>query len=57
MDSEIRNLRDDLKEVKSDIKELLQRTARLDVKSTVWGFFGGAIPVIIGLGIWFLRSQ
>ena len=28
----------------------------LKVKARIWGAFGGAIPIIIGLGIWFLRK-
>ena len=23
----------------------------------MWGLFGGALPVLIGLGIWFMRSR
>ena len=31
--------------------------AGLKVKSGIWGLIGGAIPVVIGLAIWFLRSK
>jgi len=40
---------DDLKEIKSDIKTLLQRTAILEVKAGIWGLLGGSIPIIITL--------
>ncbi len=30
--------------------------AKLKVKSGIWGLIGGAVPVVIGLGIWFLRT-
>jgi len=36
-----------LTEVRQDIKKILQRTAKLEVKSGVWGLIGGAIPSTI----------
>ena len=30
--------------------------AMLKVKAGAWGALGGAIPVAIGLGIWFIRK-
>lgn len=39
--------RDDIKEIRSDIKTILQRTATLEVKAGIWGLLGGAVPVIV----------
>lgn len=30
--------------------------SNLKAKAGIWGLFGGAIPIIIGLGIWFLKK-
>lgn len=38
------------------IDKLIEDVAGLKVKAGVWGMLGGAIPIIIGLGIWILRS-
>lgn len=40
-----------LTEIRNDIKTLLQRTARHEVKAGVWGLIGGMIPVIITIAI------
>lgn len=40
-------IKDDLKEIKKDIKTLLSSVAMLTVKSSVWGIAGGAIVLLI----------
>jgi len=47
---------DKIDEVKVDVAGLKVDVSALKVKAGVWGLIGGAIPVIVGLGIWFLRS-
>jgi len=48
---------DELKELREAVEQLQIKVAKLEVKAGVWGLLGGAIAVIIGLAIWFLRSQ
>ncbi len=31
--------------------------ARLKVKSGMWGAIGGAIPILVGLAIWLVKTQ
>ena len=40
-------IRDDLKEIRKDVKMLLERTAMLSVKASVWGIAGGAIVMVM----------
>lgn len=42
-------LRDELQLARMEIE-------RLKVKAGIWGLIGGAVPVVIGLGIWALRG-
>ena len=49
-------------ELKLDTLHETQTNIRVDigalkVKAGVWGALGGSIPVVIGLGLWLLRSQ
>lgn len=48
--------REDIKEIKSDLKMILQDISALKVKAGFWGAIGGAIPIAIGLIVWFLRG-
>ena len=36
---------------------ILVQISALKVKSGIWGLIGGAIPVIIGLAIWAIKSH
>ena len=56
MDELLKFIKDEQAIIKKDIKTLLQRTAKLEVKAAIWGLLGGAIPVMIGLGVIYLRS-
>ena len=47
---------DKIDALKIDIASLKVDVSALKVKAGVWGLIGGAIPVILWLGIWFLRS-
>jgi len=42
--------REDIVEIRKDVKKILQRVSVVEVKSTVWGVFGGAL-VAMGLYI------
>ncbi len=46
-----------LTEIRNDIKTLLQRTARTEVKSGFWGLIGGMIPVIITIVFIYINKQ
>ena len=47
--------------IKRDIADLKESTAReiavLKVKSGVWGVIGGAVPILILLGLWVIKSK
>jgi hypothetical protein len=45
-------IREDLKEIKVDVKKLLSSVAILSVKAGIWGIGGGAIVV----ALWFLKK-
>ncbi len=34
---------DDIKEIKKDVKSILQRLSKLEVKSSFWGIVGGLL--------------
>lgn len=42
--------------VSEQLTQVRVDVSALKVKAGIWGIVGGAIPVIIGLGIWFLQS-
>jgi len=37
-------------------KEIVKDIAALKVRAGITGFLGGLLPVVIGLGIWLLKS-
>ncbi len=41
-------------ELRGDIKQLRTDVAKLQVKSGVWGFVGGLLPVTLGIIYWVL---
>ena len=43
-------------EIKTDVKKLVTDVATLKVKSGVWGVVGGAIPVLILIGVYLIRQ-
>lgn len=45
------------KDIDEKVDDIAIEIAGLKVKSGIWGLIGGVIPVVIGLAIWFLRSQ
>ena len=48
--------RDDLKELKTDVKQILQDVATLKVKSGIWGAVGGMCMVVITLVTGFIHK-
>lgn len=48
----IDTIKEDVREIRTDVKELLKDTSALKVKSAIWGSIGGCIPFIIGLVVW-----
>jgi len=36
--------------------KILQKLSALDVKAGLWGLMGGMIPVVIGFGIYLIKS-
>lgn len=48
--------RDDMKELKTDVKQILQDVAALKVKSGVWGAIGGMCVVVITLVTGFVHK-
>ncbi len=46
----------EVKDIKKDLQKLNVSVGGLKVKSGLWGLLGGAIPVIIGLGIYILKG-
>lgn len=46
----------EMQAVQKDLRCLNRAVASLKVKSGLWGLAGGAIPVIIGLGIYILKG-
>ncbi len=37
--------------------QILVQLSALKVKAGIWGVIGGAVPVVIGLAIWFIKSH
>ena len=46
-----------LRQLKEEITKLRVEVGRLQIKSGAWGAVGGAIPVVVGLAIWLLKSS
>jgi hypothetical protein len=46
-----------LHEIKQDVRKMEKQIARLQVKSGIWGFIGGAIPAVAAVLIWVLKSH
>ena len=51
----VESIEDEYKAMSGTIARLDKCIAKLNVKSGVWGLMGGAIPVIIGLTVYFLQ--
>ena len=57
LDEEIHELRfNDVAEILVTVNKIHVEIGKLQVKAGVWGLLGGAIPVVIGLGIWLLTK-
>lgn len=57
---EIELIREDVREIRLDVKKLLQVTSVLRVKSSMWGALGGFIallPIVIGLLVQLSKVQ
>jgi len=54
--SELERLTREVNECRQEIQSIHREITKLNVKSGVWGLMGGAIPVGIGLLVWFLQS-
>ena len=46
-----------MREIKIELTAIKIEIAQLKVKSGVWGLIGGAIPVGIGLAVWFIKTS
>ena len=44
-------------EIANTQTNILVQVSALKVKAGIWGLIGGAIPVIIGLAIWIIKTQ
>lgn len=53
---ELEDLNVEAIESRKDNIKIREEIAALKVKAGVWGMMGGAIPVIIGLIIWIIKS-
>ena len=57
-DVKIENIYTKIEELKDDIQKKIEEInvniGQLNVKSTTWGAIGGAIPVAIGLAVYFI---
>lgn len=54
--SELTRLADCYEGLQERVNTVREDIAGLKVKAGIWGLIGGAIPVIVGLGIWILGS-
>ena len=52
---ELKRLADCSAEIDKKLDLIAERQSALMVKAGVWGIFGGAIPVVIGLGVYFIE--
>lgn len=48
--------RADIKELKADVKQILQDVAALKVKSGIWGAMGGMCTVLVALVVGFFSK-
>ena len=55
--SELKRFNDWNNDLAETQTKILVQVSALKVKAGIWGLIGGAIPVAIGLAIWFLKSQ
>jgi len=55
--AELEHMRDDVVEIRQDVKTILQRTAALEVKATMWGVLGGMIPFLAGIILWIIKEK
>ena len=53
----IDTIKEDVREIRHDVKLLLQETAALKIKSAIWGGIGGCLPFIIGLFFYIINSK
>jgi hypothetical protein len=57
---EIDQIRDDLKEIRGDVKILIKKVEHLRVKASIWGALGGIValmPIIIGLIVHIAKAK
>ena len=50
-------LKGDIHRLEGKVENILVELAGLKVKAGLWGLAGAAIPVLLGLAIWILRSE
>ena len=54
---ELRRHHGSLDDIEKAINKIYVEIAMLKVKSGAWGALGGAIPVLIALGVWLLTKK
>lgn len=54
---ELEHMREDVVEIRRDVKRILQRTAALEVKATMWGALGGMIPFLSVIILWIIKEK
>jgi len=55
--SELKRLNDCYNRLDEKLDRVCIDIAGLKVKAGMWGLVGGAIPIIIGLGVWVLKTS
>lgn len=55
--AELERLDDNIKELTVAVNSLVTEVAMLKVKAGIWGAIGGAIPVAVGLLVYYLRTK
>lgn len=53
---ELKRLNECHGDVNTKLDALMKEVSALKVKAGIWGVIGGAVPVIIGLGVWVLTA-
>jgi len=53
---EIKRINQTVEKIQSDQTDIKVEIGVLKVKSHVWGLMGGAIPVLIALAVWIIKS-
>jgi len=43
--------------MEGDMKTMLDRTAKMEVKSTMWGTIGGMLPFVSIILLWILKGK